>query len=867
MNILSLILLLLVLVPNISMAGDRTGKTPDSGADPIPPDPLEEGVAQAEVAGIARHDFVAQFSGDTLFLPYLSLCDFLRIPAGISSDNSTLEGSFPSDQHFEFSRRSNTATRGRDTVSFPAAQIRLVGGELYIEQSLFFRVLGIQANFRISKLTLLIAQDERLPVVQWSRNHQRYASLLLDKTSPGDPVPEISVNRSLIGAPMIDWTISNNLNSRNNLSNASVGIGGELLFGEAEINTSAIMRRGAFGAQTPLVALNSWTWRFIAPEYSPLRKVTIGRIPVAGTQMYAAEISNVPIIPRGGFMEHEIQGQTRPGWTVELYDGTHLADVTRADSLGYYSFTVPVGYGTIERLLRFVGPYGEILTEERRVQVDGHVIPSGELDYTVRGGSERLAAGSRIGGEGRVDFGLLSRLTVGVDGLLRPSAYGAITADSVSASTFATIWMGESSTLGLRYRPLSRLFSGEISSVTPGNRSFRLSVDSLSLRDRSFISTVSANIPLGQVSIGGAGRVEHRGNGYFVTATPQISGYLAGVTAFLSTTFARAVGGGGGGEIDSAGRSGGVQSVFRLIATPLRGTLVSIGGTYDYRTRSLPLLDMTGYLRLTGFMGISVGYSVPNLQWSRGAITAQLELNFAPARIFAFADHQAGTAATTSTMFAQGSVAFTGNGVLLSPDYALGRSAVVVRAFRDRNGNGVRDDGEEDLPAPHARLRQGNTELTAEEGEFPLLTPNMVWVLDVDRWDYAPEGLFPSHLRYGVFSSPGAAVAVDVPYVEGGDVAGRCLVAADSVAGETAGGHLNGLRVQLAAVSGSALYDGEVFADGTMLITGVAAGEYRVEFDRAQLASRRLARVAPEEIISIGGESSRHPVIRLRRAE
>ncbi|MEP7217795.1 MAG: hypothetical protein ABI876_02705, partial [Bacteroidota bacterium] len=384
------------------MAGDRAGKNPDGGALPIPPDPLEEGVAQAEVAGIARHDFVAQFSGDTLLLPYLSLCDFLRIPAGISPDNMILEGTFPSDQHFEFSRRLNIAIHGKDTVPFFAGGIRLVGGELYIEQSLLFRILGIQANFRISKLALMIAPDERLPVVQWSRNHQRYASLLMDKTSPGDPLPEISVNRSLLGAPMIDWTVSNNLNSKNNLSNASVGIGGELLFGEAEFNTSAIMRRGVLGAQTPLVSLNSWTWRFIAPEFSPLRKIMVGRIPVAGTQMYAAEISNVPIIPRGGFMQHEIQGQTRPGWTVELYDGTRLADVTKADSLGYYSFTVPVGYGTIERLLRFVGPYGEILTEERRVQVDGHVIPAGELDYTFRGGSEHLAAGSRIGGEGRI---------------------------------------------------------------------------------------------------------------------------------------------------------------------------------------------------------------------------------------------------------------------------------------------------------------------------------------------------------------------------------------------------------------------------------------------------------------------------------
>ena len=180
-------------------AGDRFADEPGALA------PLEEGLVNVEVLGIASQDFVAQYASDTLYLPFLTLCDFLRIPAGVSPDNSTLSGELPLGTKFEIDRRRGVAIRNGIESPFPAAAVRVVGGELFIEQGLFFKLLAIQSSFKLSKLTLTISADRRLPLVQWSSNQQRYATLGDDDQGNGATADPIVVRRSLLGSPIIDW--------------------------------------------------------------------------------------------------------------------------------------------------------------------------------------------------------------------------------------------------------------------------------------------------------------------------------------------------------------------------------------------------------------------------------------------------------------------------------------------------------------------------------------------------------------------------------------------------------------------------------------------------------------------------------------
>lgn len=63
--------------------------------------------------------------------------------------------------------------------------------------------------------------------------------------------------------------------------------------------------------------------------------------------------------------EYPISDYTEPGWTVELYVNNVIVDYQTADASGFYSFDVPLVYGTSEVMLKFYGHYGEERVEEQ----------------------------------------------------------------------------------------------------------------------------------------------------------------------------------------------------------------------------------------------------------------------------------------------------------------------------------------------------------------------------------------------------------------------------------------------------------------------------------------------------------------------
>jgi hypothetical protein len=60
------------------------------------------------------------------------------------------------------------------------------------------------------------------------------------------------------------------------------------------------------------------------------------------------------------------------------------------------------------------------------------------------------------------------------------------------------------------------------------------------------------------------------------------------------------------------------------------------------------------------------------------------------------------------------------------------------------------------------------------------------------------------------------------------------------------------------------MYDGEIFSDGSILISGVSSGEYRVEFDQRQLESRGLEAEPLAGSVMLNAESTLLPEIVFR---
>jgi hypothetical protein len=115
---------------------------------------------------------------------------------------------------------------------------------------------------------------------------------------------------------------------------------------------------------------------------------------------------------------------------------------------------------------------------------------------------------------------------------------------------------------------------------------------------------------------------------------------------------------------------------------------------------------------------------------------------------------------------------------------------------------------------------------------------------------------------------PSSIATVDVPYMAGTDIVGRCTVEEslpDGGSRALPSSAANGLRLLLVSEGSDAYYDGEIFPDGTVLIPGVAQGRYRLRFDMEQLAARHLTVVSSEEEIVLDGTSDRLPTVKLMR--
>ena len=101
---LSLMLLLAGnIVASAKPAGDPAAE--ESGLVDIESiSPSDDGLVRIEVPGMISTDVAARYAGDTLFIPYTTFCDLLRIKNSISPDHATLRGNLPSSGTFQISR-------------------------------------------------------------------------------------------------------------------------------------------------------------------------------------------------------------------------------------------------------------------------------------------------------------------------------------------------------------------------------------------------------------------------------------------------------------------------------------------------------------------------------------------------------------------------------------------------------------------------------------------------------------------------------------------------------------------------------------------------------------------------------------------
>ncbi len=129
--------------------------------------------------------------------------------------------------------------------------------------------------------------------------------------------------------------------------------------------------------------------------------------PVVGIQL-----TNTPTTFRRSFGTYTLTDRTEPGWTVELYVNNVLVDYVKADASGFFTFEVPLVYGTTMVKLKFYGPWGEERTREQSLSIPYNFIPHKEFEYRVSAGVVEDSLWSRYS-KAQLSYGATRFLTVG----------------------------------------------------------------------------------------------------------------------------------------------------------------------------------------------------------------------------------------------------------------------------------------------------------------------------------------------------------------------------------------------------------------------------------------------------------------------
>ncbi|MBA4410647.1 MAG: hypothetical protein C0397_14645 [Odoribacter sp.] len=216
----------------------------------------------------------------------------------------------------------------------------------------------------------------------------------------------------LFNGGVMDWAVSSNQAAGEKINNRfSLGLGSELLFGEAKVAFN-------YYDQTKFDKRQLYyNWRWIDNDNTFIKQAQVGKI---GAQSIAflrgplvgASFNNSPNTVRKATGTYIISENTEPNWTVELYINDALVDYTEADASGFFTFEVPLVYGSTGVKLQFYGPWGKEHSKEQNISIPFNFLPVGDFEYKVSAGMVEDSHHNRFS-RANFRYGVFRRFTVG----------------------------------------------------------------------------------------------------------------------------------------------------------------------------------------------------------------------------------------------------------------------------------------------------------------------------------------------------------------------------------------------------------------------------------------------------------------------
>ena len=794
---------------------------------------FEEISVFVRVQGMGGFEINALYEYETnqLFLPPAELFQFLRIKYEVSPNQEIIKGFIISEEKtYEIDYRNRNVQSGNNTFSLQAGEILKTDLGIYMHSSLFGRIFGLHATFNFRSLSVEVKTDLELPAIREMRLEQLRKNI---EQLRGEVEVDTTYLRDyhFLRFGMVDWALSSTQYTRNpNDTRANIGIGAELLGGETNVFLNYSTRFG-FSDRN-----QQYFWRWAYNQTRMIRQVRIGKInPGTISSIYdplvGISITNSPTTYRRSFGEYSISDVTEPGWSVELYINNVLVDYQVADASGFYSFDVPLVYGSSQIMIKFFGPYGEERTKEQFINVPFNFLPKGELEYKVSGGVVMDDDFSRFG-KFETSFGVNRFLTVGggYEYLSSIETGSEIPFFSASVIPFRNLLFSGEYADGVRskalvsYRlPSNLMLELDYTRYVPGQKAIRFNY--LEERRATFASPLSFSFLKGYT------RWSLRQSVYemltYNTADVTVSTYTGRVNTNL-TTYATWI-------------EGGTPFIYGNLTAGIRlgrGYTIRSQSQFDITNKGIILvkaqlekrISRSGYISLSAEENFRSAYrSVDfSLRW---------DLPFAQTN---FSARYAGRE-LTSTQGASGSFSFGSGKNHLHVDNrsAIARGGISLSPFLDINHNGIREKDEQLVTGLTVRVNGGRILRTINDTIIRVVEfePYTSYLVELDDIDFEQIAWQLNNKRLKVYIGPNHFKKIDVPVLPMGEANGWVYI------GDQSGIRGQGrLLVNFFRNDGTFIAKTMTEADGGFTYLGLPPGELYAEIDSLQLS--RLNMVA-----------------------
>ncbi len=780
-----------------------------------------------------------EYESGRLLLPVTEFFRFLQIKAEPTASLDSISGFIAKEENrYLIDNRNKKVFFGEKDFPVEDGQLINTGSELYMDHRLFGEIFGLHCQFDFRSLTVTVKPDFELPVIR-EMKLQQYRKNIQQLKGEVEVDTTLHQQHNLWRFGMMDWAL-NSTQSTASKNNTQLWLktGAELLGGETNLQLY-YSSLGKFESRNI-----NYYWRWVDNEKKAVRQVRAGRIaPSSISSIYdpvsGISVTNASTKYRRSFGEYTIADHTEPGWTVELYVNNVIVDYQTADATGFYSFNVPLVYGSSEVMLKFYGPYGEERIQRQYINIPFNFLPKGEWEYNVSYGCVLDKERSRFG-KAEAKYGINRHVTVGggMEYLSSIADGKEIPFLNASVAPFGNLLLSAEYAKGVRTNVLANY-------RLPSGLSFELNYTYYDPEQKAIQVSyreerqATLSLPIRLPKFTAFSRFSFRQNVYkaftYNTANLTFSSYIKRVNANISAYANR-----------MNGESPYIYADIGVGLPMWKGLTTRLQSQVDFtdkRVNSLKAeiekrIGRQGYLSFSGENNFQSDYRAATLSFRWTLPFSQVNLST-----------RLSNNDFMTTQGARGSFAFgSGNGYVHAEDRpSVGTAGLTIIPFIDIDHNGRRNSNEPLASGLAVRMTGGRIIQGSKDSLIRIvgLEPYTDYLLTLDDKSLEQISYRIAHKNLRLFASPNQFQRIDVPILPMGEVNGWVFMKEG-----TARKGLDRMVVNFYTAATAA--EEKVAStitdyDGSFTYLGLAPGRYYAQIDSAQLSRLGLT-ASPEQI-------------------